>query len=273
MVRPSLVSERELIPDSTIPSPAPTELEAIAVEVAALAARTVRRASEPVVAVATKSTPTDVVTALDLEVEALIRSTLAERTPGASIVGEEHDRYPGTTSVGWVVDPIDGTVNLLYDLPVISVSLAATIDGNVVAGAVADVVLDEVFSAAIDRGARRNGAAVTTSHPSNMSVALVATGFSYSAATRAAEAERLLRVLPSARDVRCFGSAALHLCWEACGRIDGYYQRGLKPWDYAAGALIASEAGATVELPSDSMANLVVAASPDIFTPLRDLVT
>ena len=249
------------------------KLEAIAVEVAGEGARAIRAAAGIADAVGTKSSPTDVVTDLDLVVEKAIREALTLHTPDASILGEEHDETVGESAIGWVVDPIDGTVNLTYDLPVIGVSIAATVAGDVVAGAVADVLRDEVFSAAAGAGARRDGSTIRPSGTTNLAEALVATGFGYAAEFRASQAEDLRKVLPAVGDIRCFGSAALHLCWVACGRVDAYYQRDLRLWDYAAGALIAREAGARVELPDPAGSDLVLAASPQIFEPLRLLVS
>lgn len=137
----------------------------------------------------------------------MIREVLAKRTPGASVLGEEDGDIGGPSAVGWVVDPIDGTVNLTYDLPVVSVSLAATVDGAVVAGAVVDVLRDEVFSAAAGAGARRDGAGIAVSGAGDLAGSLIGTGFNYSAEGRAAEAAYLGKVLPAARDIRCFGSA------------------------------------------------------------------
>ncbi|MFV2063660.1 MAG: inositol monophosphatase, partial [Chloroflexota bacterium] len=141
-----------------------------------------------------------------------------------------------------------------------------------VAGVVVDVSRDEVFSAAVGRGARMDGVPIGPSSAAGLEEALVATGFGYSAQARAAEAEHLSRVLPLARDIRCFGSSALHLCWVACGRIDAFYQRNMKRWDHAAGALIALESGARLEAPTPDNGELMVAASPRVFEPLLRLV-
>jgi myo-inositol-1(or 4)-monophosphatase len=252
--------------------PAPASLEAIAVRAASEGAAIVREAAGSLGSIGTKSSPTDPVTTLDLAVEQAIRARLAELTPGASFLGEEGGDRGGETAVGWILDPIDGTVNLTYALPVISVSLAATVAGEVVAGAVVDVWHGEVFAAAAGTGARRDGSAIAPSAIGDLAAALVATGFAYEAAIRAVQAETFARVLSAARDIRGFGSAALHLCWVACGRLDAFYQRGLGLWDHAAGAFIAAEAGARLELPGADNDRLVVAASPGIFEPLRRLL-
>ncbi len=220
----------------------------------------------------TKTTPTDVVTAADVEVETFIRGELLAATPGATVRGEERAPIVGTTSVGWIIDPIDGTVNFLYDLPVMSVSIAATIDDEVVAGVVADVVRGEVFSGSAGNGVRRDDVEVAPSPVTDLADALVGTGFSYASEVRRREGAVVARVLPAARDIRCFGSAALHLCWVACGRLEAFYQIGLKEWDVAAGAFLASEAGARVELGSSANGQLVLAATPAVFRPLRALL-
>jgi myo-inositol-1(or 4)-monophosphatase len=254
------------------PQPRAIDLEAIAIEAAAEGAHVVRLTAGDLGTVRTKSTQTDPVTSLDLASERAIRVVLAKRTPSASILGEEDGMAVGSSDVGWVVDPIDGTVNLTYDLPVMSVSVAATVGGEIVAGAVVDVLRGDVFSAARGAGARLDGAAITPSTASELATSLIGTGFSYTPEGRAREAGYLARVLPAARDIRCFGSAALNLCWVGCGRLDGFYQRGMQLWDYAAGELVASEAGARLERPGDENGHLMVASCPAIHANLRRLV-
>lgn len=249
------------------------ELEALAVDVAGLAAELVRTRFGDARATRTKSTLTDVVTDTDLEAEELIRRELTTRSPGSTIVGEEFDDQLGDNDVGWIVDPIDGTVNFLYELPVVSVSIAATQQGTVVAGAVTDVVLNETFSAAAGDGARCDGSPIVASTADDLATSLVGTGFAYDADRRANEAEIFSRILPEARDIRCFGSAALHLCWVGCGRLDAYYQQGLKIYDYAAGALVAAEAGAFVEAPAANDLDLLLATAPLLANSIRGLIT
>jgi myo-inositol-1(or 4)-monophosphatase len=248
-------------------------LESIAIEASSIGAALVRETHGQRGSIRTKSSPTDPVTALDLAVEEAVREHLARRTPGASFLGEEEGASGGHSQVGWILDPIDGTVNLTYDVPLIAVSLAATLHGDVVAGAVVDVWRDEVYSASTGGGASRGGTSISPSSVPELGQALVATGFDYSSDGRAAQAETFARVLPAARDIRCFGSSALHLCWVACGRVDAYYQRDSKRWDYAAGALIAEEAGARVTRPTPANGELLVAASPLVFEPLLSLLT
>jgi myo-inositol-1(or 4)-monophosphatase len=171
-----------------------------------------------------------------------------------------------------VIDPLDGTVNFLYGVPLFAVSIAAALDGEIVAGAVIDVLRDELFCAHLGGGARLDGEPIEVSGCGVLAKALVTTGFSYHADLRDLQGEVAHRVLARARDLRCFGSAALELCWVACARVDAYYQRETEIWDRAAGALIAAEAGARTELPCPENDDVVLAASPGVFDDLWTLV-
>jgi myo-inositol-1(or 4)-monophosphatase len=249
--------------------PTTRQLETIAAAVAGEAANLVRSRAADWSPPPTKSSPTDIVTATDLESEELIRTRLAMATPTAGFVGEEGGSSDPQRRLQWVVDPLDGTVNFWYGLPVVAVSIAAAIDGVVSAAAVVDVERGESFTAALGIGARANGAPITASSCAELSQALVTTGFSYHASIRAAQGDVVARLLPHVRDVRCFGSAALQLCWVACGRADSYFERDTKVWDYAAAALVAQEAGAVVELPCPENDSLTIAAAPTVFEELR----
>lgn len=255
------------------PALLPPDLEIIAIEAASEGARVIRTAAGDLGTVRTKSTRTDPVTSLDLASERAIRAVIERRTPNATVLGEEDGIITGSSDVGWVIDPIDGTVNLTYDLPVMSVSVAATLAGLVVAGAVVDILREDVFSASHGGGARRGRSSISASDVDDLADSLVGTGFAYTPDGRADEATYLQRVLPAARDIRCFGSAALNLCWVACGRLDGFYQRNMQLWDYAAGALVAAEAGARLEWPTAANGHLMVASGPAIHDALRRLVT
>ena len=226
--------------------------------------------------VATKSTPTDVVTQMDTAAERLIASTIRASRPDDAMLGEEGQDAgaSGGRRVRWIVDPIDGTVNYLYGLPQWAVSIAAEVGGVVMAGAVLDPSKGELFTVERGGGARLNGVAITVSGCSELSQALVGTGFGYDASRRARQAQVLTGVLPLVRDIRRLGAASLDICAVACGRLDGYFERGLNLWDHAAAGLVAAEAGARVEglhgRPADG--DLLVAATPGVFVALHDLV-
>lgn len=255
------------MPDaSAVPEPA--ALERLATQTARAAAALVTSAYGSPDPVGRKSSPTDVVTRTDLSAEQLVRRLLGDNTPSAGIVGEEGGATTSRARLQWVIDPLDGTINFLYGVPLFAVSLAAAVDGEVVAGVVIDVLRDELFSAHLGGGARRNGASIAASACASLPEALIATGFSYLAERRSLQGEIAARLLAQARDLRCFGSAALELCWVACGRLDGYFQRDTEIWDRAAGALIAQEAGARVEMPCPENDDLVIAAPGGVFDEL-----
>jgi myo-inositol-1(or 4)-monophosphatase len=223
-----------------------------------------------------KSTPTDPVTVVDTETERLLRDRLAELRPGEPILGEEEGGsltpHAGLT---WVLDPIDGTVNFVYGIETYAVSVAVQRDGASVAGAVANVPSGVLYSAALGHGAKLRRGDVTTplrsSTIAELSMSLVGTGFSYAPEQRIRQAEILTRMLPVVRDVRRIGSCALDLCMVAAGALDAYYEDGVHVWDWAAGALIAAEAGATLLLPPvDGGAGLVMAAAPGIADALAE---
>jgi myo-inositol-1(or 4)-monophosphatase len=248
--------------------PDPAELERLAAAAARAAAELVSASYGRADPVGQKSSPTDVVTQTDLHAEELIRALLLEATPEAGILGEEGETTAPRARLQWVIDPLDGTVNFLYGVPLFAVSIAAALDGEIVAGVVIDVLRDELFSAHRGAGARLDGEPITVSGCGLLPSALVTTGFSYRAALRDLQGQVAHRVLSRARDLRCFGSAALELCWVACARADAYFQRDTEIWDRAAGALIAAEAGARTELPCPENDDLVIAASPAVFDDL-----
>lgn len=225
---------------------------------------------------ATKSSPTDVVTAMDTAAEALLVDMLAAARPGDGVLGEEGGLRPGTTDLTWVLDPIDGTVNYLYDIPAFAVSVAV-VSGppdpaawTVVAGCVHNPVTRETWTAAAGSGAFLDGRPVRVNEPVPLERALVGTGFGYMRTRREEQARVLAELLPRVRDIRRAGAAALDLCAVASGRLDAYYERGLKPWDLAAGALVAAEAGADVAGLSGARAGeaMVVAAAPPLAAEL-----
>lgn len=220
--------------------------------------------------VATKSSSTDMVTEMDRRSEALIVERLLAARPDDGLLGEEGAERTGTSGVTWVIDPLDGTTNYLYGHPGFSVSIAAVTDAGTLAAAVVDPIHRETWTATSGDGARCNGAALSGPAPGPLGEVLLATGFSYDPARRARQGAVLAAVLPQVRDVRRGGAAAVDLCWVAGGRVDAFYERGLAPWDLAAGALIAAEAGARVADLDGAVAggDGVLAAHPDRFDGL-----
>ena len=219
--------------------------------------------------VETKSTRTDMVTEMDRSSERLVAGALRAARPDDAILGEEGTSSGGTSGVRWVVDPLDGTTNYLYGFPAWAVSVAAERDGESVVGVVHDALHDETFTAVRGGGAWCNGVPLRVTGAPDLATALVGTGFSYDAADRGRQAAVLARVLPAVRDVRRAGAAALDLSWVGLGRLDAFFERGLAPWDAAAGSLIASEAGALVRRFEDGT---WVAAAPQLFEPLCALL-
>jgi myo-inositol-1(or 4)-monophosphatase len=244
-------------------------------------------------ALASKSTPTDLVSEADLASERLIRERLAAARPADGYLGEEGGGEEGTSGLRWVVDPLDGTVNFLFGIPQWCVSIAAQDEQGTLAGAIFDPCRGELFTATREGPALLTtpsrpgavGAIVHADRPrtqtladprrcEDLGAAMVATGFAYDAAVRAAQAEVLARLLPRVRDIRRFGSAALDLAWTACGRYDAYFERTTKPWDIAAGTLVCERAGLTVkELPEREGLPLgVLAATLALVGELLELV-
>jgi myo-inositol-1(or 4)-monophosphatase len=227
----------------------------------------------------TKSSPVDVVTAVDTASEALIVRRLTEARPDDGVLGEEGASRAGTSGVRWVVDPIDGTVNFLYGLPAYAVSIAAEVDGRAEVGVVLNVATGELFTAVRGEGAwlTAPGAAAMRLHgsaPASLEQALVATGFGYRVEQRRRQGAVVAALLPEVRDIRRHGSAALQLCAAAAGRVDAYYELDLKPWDHAAGALVAAEAGLVVTGTGGRPFGepLAVAVAPTVAQPLLELL-
>lgn len=213
----------------------------------------------------TKSSIVDVVTQVDRDSEALIRSILTAARPDDALVGEEEDDRPGASGVRWIIDPIDGTVNFLYNLPEFAVSIAAEVDGVTVVGVVINIP-QQIEYAAVRTAegivSTRNGQPMSVRAYAPLAERLIATGFSYDASLRALQGAAAARLLPSVRDLRRHGAAALELCHVAEGSVDGYLEEGTHVWDYAAGALIAEGAGATVEVVAGAGGRTLVVAGP-----------
>ena len=194
----------------------------------------------------TKSSPTDMVTMYDTASENMIIEGLATHRPDDSIIGEEGAHTDGTTGLTWHIDPIDGTSNFYFDIPMWAVSIGVADSEGPLAGAVYAPALGEMFSAARGEGASLNGASISVRRNSTLSDALVCTGFSYRAHERGAHAQRVANMITEIRDIRRFGAAAIDLCFVACGRYDAYFEEHLHSWDLVAGHIIATEAGALV---------------------------
>lgn len=241
--------------------------------------------------ISAKSTPTDLVSEADLASERMIRELLAGRRPDDGFLGEEGDHTEGTSGLSWVVDPLDGTVNFLFGIPQWCVSVAVRDVRGAIAGAVYDPNRDELFAASRDSSATLTRAGETRTlgedtsarwqaepggpRGGGLATAMIATGLAYDARVRAAQAQVLARLVPQVRDIRRFGSAALDLTWTAAGRYDAYFERTVKPWDIAAGALICERAGLCVaELPvHQDLPWGILVAPPDLVGQLFELVT
>lgn len=241
----------------------------------------------------TKSSATDVVTVMDQRSQDLLLGRIGAARPDDAFHGEEEGGRAGTSGITWVVDPIDGTVNYLYGLAAYAVSVAAVVGDpgepgawRPVAGAVVNPVSGEWFRAARGAGATRSVRGdeervldVRGGGEGGLAQALCGTGFGYDAGRRAWQGRVLADVLRRVRDIRRLGSAALDLCRVADGTLDVYYERGLNPWDVAAGWLVATEAGALVtDLDGgDPHAGMTVAGppatQPELLALLRGVVS
>ena len=193
-----------------------------------------------------KSSSSDYVTSLDRQIESETVQFIRENRTSDGILGEEGAFTSGTSGVRWIIDPIDGTSNLIYGIPYFSISIAIETEGEIVAGVVADLTSNDIFDAVKGHGSRYNNEIITVNDNDSLESAIVTTGFSYRPERREFQGGMLQHILPRIGDIRRFGSAALDLCWLATGRVDAFYEEGLNLWDYAAGSLIVSEAGGTV---------------------------
>jgi myo-inositol-1(or 4)-monophosphatase len=224
--------------------------------------------------VSTKSSPTDVVTVMDRKAERVILDGLATSRPDDAITSEESAATAGATGVRWLVDPLDGTVNYLYGIPHYAVSIAAEVDGELTLGVVLDVERRVEYSAVLGEGARRDGVPIHCSSQQEPEQALVATGFNYGVGLRRVQSREIASILPAVRDIRRMGSAALDLCAVASGQVDAFFEAGMNEWDWAAGALIAREAGARVAGLQDRPPgpHTTLAANPGLFELLHHVL-
>ncbi|MGH9303890.1 MAG: inositol monophosphatase family protein [Acidimicrobiales bacterium] len=221
-----------------------------------------------------KSTPTDLVTAADRASEALITERLSQARPSDGLLAEEGSRQAGTTGLTWIVDPLDGTINFVYGLPVFGVSVACADAEGVFVAAVHDPMRGETFSALRGSGAWLNDQTLALDAGPSLDQALVGTGFGYASELRLKQAGLLVAVLPAVRDIRRAGAAAIDLCWVASGRLDAYYETGLAPWDRAGGGLVVVEAGGTIDERGDIIdgATTLLAAAPGLGAGLASLL-
>jgi myo-inositol-1(or 4)-monophosphatase len=219
-----------------------------------------------------KSSETDLVSDADREAERAIRELLHAERPGDGLLAEEGSQSDGDSGRRWIVDPLDGTINFLYGFPAWAVSIALEDGDGLAVGVVHSPVHGETFSAIRGEGARLGDRGLRVRDRSELSRAMVATGFSYEPERRAEQAEVMRRLLPRARDIRRAGAAALDLAWVAAGRVDAFYERGLKAWDLAAGQLLVEEAGGTVMALDGTPPGVIAAASRELLDDLAALV-
>lgn len=251
----------------------------IARELAAETGELIARGRSQAEVSATKSSPIDIVTQMDVAAEAHLRARLEQLRPDDAILGEEGDAKPGTSGTTWVLDPIDGTVNYLYGLPFFAVSVAAVagepspLTWKPLAGAVHDGT-GVTWSAYRAGGAFRDGEPLVRTTTPTLDGALLGTGFQYQASRRERQGQIVAQLLGQVRDIRRLGAAAVDLCLVAAGQLDAFYEHGLNAWDFAAGALIASEAGVRVAGIDGGPATerLTIAAMPDLWDTLRDAI-
>jgi myo-inositol-1(or 4)-monophosphatase len=222
----------------------------------------------------TKSSPTDLVSQVDREAERLIVERLRRLRPDDAVLGEEGALGDGTSGVEWVIDPLDGTTNYVYGYAAFAVSIAVKIDGRPRIGVVLDSSAEHMYRAIAGFGVTCDDRPIRARESSDLSTALVATGFSYEAAQRERQGAVVARVVGRVRDLRRGGTAALDLCHVAAGRVDAYWELDLSPWDYAAGAVIAAEAGAEVAFPKAAHGRgpAVVAAAPALMPTFLGLL-
>ena len=221
----------------------------------------------------TKSTVTDMVSDADREAETLLVQILLAARPDDAVLGEEGAGHVGTTGLRWVLDPLDGTTNFVFVYPHWAVSVAVEDESGVIAGAIYDPSRREMFAAARGHGATIDGTPLHVRGTTDLCQALIATGFNYDSERRSVQAAQVASVIGSIRDVRRGGAAAIDLAWVACGRLDGYWESGLNPWDWAAGSLLVTEAGGTWQCEVGPLGvDQAIAACPGVFPALAALL-
>ncbi|MCP4747120.1 MAG: inositol monophosphatase [Desulfobacteraceae bacterium] len=195
----------------------------------------------------TKKGSIDLVTVADTTAEKIIISTIRDVFPDHSILAEESGKHNGGNENRWIIDPLDGTTNFTHQFPTFCVSIGFASNGKMAAGIVFNPVNGELFTAIKGNGALLNNLPIQVSNTNQINDSLLATGFPYDVRTKVHSVmNRLSQCIMASRGIRRMGSAALDLCYVACGRLDGFWEEGLKPWDMAAGAIIVQEAGGMV---------------------------
>jgi myo-inositol-1(or 4)-monophosphatase len=263
--------------DDSVFADAPPELRdllALASDFAQVAGRLHAQGLHDALRIETKSTPTDLVSHIDKEAERLIVERLREMRPDDALLAEEGSLLDGGSGVRWVVDPLDGTTNYIYGYPAYAVSIAVEIGGETQVGVILDSSAGRMYRAVAGHGAFCDGERLQVRAQTDLSQALVATGFAYAAELRERQGATVARVLGRVRDIRRSGTAARDLCHIAAGHVDAYWELDLSPWDHAAGVLIAREAGAEVLLTEAAHGRgpAVVAASPALMPAFVELL-
>lgn len=226
----------------------------------------------PAFEIESKSTAIDIATQMDKKAEKFIMEALLTARPDDGIIGEEGADVASKSGITWVIDPLDGTVNYFYGLPGWNVSIAARDEKGSVIGVVTAPTINSTWWASRGGGAFYNGHPITCNDPIALDRALIATGFQYDLAHRISQLNDLTKLLPVARDVRRNGAAAVDLCHVAMGALDAYYEDGLKDWDWAAGGLVATEAGARFEQFGSGAMQTTLAAGPTLHQELANLL-
>lgn len=221
-----------------------------------------------------KSSVVDFATQMDQQSEELIVKQILAVRADDGIIAEEGAAKPSKSGITWVIDPLDGTVNYLYGLPGWNVSIAAKDADGVLVGVVYAPSINGFWSAIRGEGAKYNGNKIKCNDPVTLDKSLLATGFAYDLNLRVSQGDTMAKLLPKIRDLRRNGAAAVDLCYVAMGAIDGYFEGSLKEWDYAAGGLIATEAGAVISGRGGRAADsdLVVCAGPALHAQLLPLI-
>lgn len=219
-----------------------------------------------------KSTAIDIATQMDKKAETFIVQSLLAARPDDGIIGEEGASVESKSGITWVIDPLDGTVNYFYGLPGWNVSIAAKDKDGVIVGVVTAPTINSTWWASRGGGAFYNGHAIKCTDPIELDRALIATGFQYDVAHRVSQLEDFSKLVPIVRDIRRNGAAAVDLCHVAMGALDAYYEAGLKEWDWSAGGLVATEAGATFKQYGQSPMAISMAAGPHLHAQLEALL-